>query len=324
MSPGAQIGAQHIRQILGAILERDPRAMVVSEATDGIAGSLRGLSARYPERVLQVPIAERGALGLALGLALGGRPTAVEVAGTSQLRSALEPLAEAGAIAQAGEFPVPLCVRVPFGTAMDGTYAPGHDVSLGGWLLDLPGVEVVCPSTLGQLAAWLRKALQGSTPTVLLEPMGLYTRSEALADEPARASHRHREGQHVTLAAVGGTVEVALRAAEELLQEGIEPEILELIRLSPLEVEPLGASVRRTGRLVVVHPEPSDNERASAQPALVQYVRNVALDQGFWWLEAPLAQASAASSEASSQGSARQGTDGARAVVDAARGTLIA
>jgi pyruvate/2-oxoglutarate/acetoin dehydrogenase E1 component len=196
-------------------------------------------------------------------------------------------LAEAGSVAQAGEFAVPLCVRVPYGTE-----APGHDIPIGGWLLHTPGVRVVCPSTPAQLAAWLSQATRGTGPIVLLESTELQARKDPGDGEPAteaQLSQLHQQGAHVTLAAVGDTVEAALGAAEELRAEGIEAEVLELVSLAPLDVDALGASVRRTGRLVVVHP---------SDPALAQHVRQAALEQAFWSLEAPLGEAAAISARA--------------------------
>jgi 2-oxoisovalerate dehydrogenase E1 component beta subunit len=231
------------------------------------------------EGVLTVPVADRGALAFATGLAIGGRPTVLEVSGTARLPALVEGLLEAGAIAVRGELPVPLVVRVAYGSE-----ARGLDQPVGGWLLDLPGVRVVAASEGAQAVHLIREGLAGTVPTVVLEPRVLARDRRALG-APASSCRVLREGGDVVLAAFGASVHAALEAAEALAAEGTAATVFELVRLSPLDVEALGAHVRRAGRLVV----------AGDDAPFARRVREAALDGAFLYLESPLASSGASS-----------------------------
>jgi pyruvate/2-oxoglutarate/acetoin dehydrogenase E1 component len=270
--------AEAIRDALRAALTDDPSVVLLGEGvgrSGGAGGSSAGLQNEHPARVLDLPIADRANVGFALGLAIAGKRVVVELAGTGRLAALLEVLGEAGAVS-AGEFASTLVIRVPYGSGV-----PGLDAPVGRWLTALPGVRVVCPSSPAMAAGLLRQALGRSGPTVILEPRDLYgERGSTMQLEP----HLRRQGQHVTLAAWGQGVEPALAAAEALAGEGIEADVLDLVSLAPLDRTLLGARVRATGRLVVVHPD---------DHALARQVREVALDEAFLYLEAPLADAPA-------------------------------
>ena len=232
-----------------------------------------------------LPVSDRATLGVALGLALAGRRPVVAIAGTSRLPALHEVLAEAGAAATRGEA-VPLVVRVPYGTEADGLDRP-----IGASLSVLGGVHVACGSTAAALADLLRWAIGRGAPTLLLEPRAVL--AGPARGEPGAEPHRSRlirEGRDVTLVAWGATVATASAAAEALSAEGIEADVIDLVSLSPLDRERIGARVRATGRLVVAHPN---------DPFLAASLREVAVDEAFLYLEAPLAEAASAASESS-------------------------
>lgn len=258
-----------LRAVLVDALEHDSSVVVVQQSTDGPLGA-------FPEdRVVCVPVADGAAVALAVGLAAGGRRPVLELADTGRLASVVEALADAVRL-QGGEVSCPVVVRVPWGAE-----ATGIDTPIGAWLDALEGVDVVCPSTPGQAAALLRRALTTSRPTLILEPRRLYRRTGPADD--AVGCRVVREGHHVTLVAVGSDVDVAVEAADALHEAGVSAEVVDLVMLQPLDASTLGASVRRTGRLLVVH---------SDDPALARRVREAALEAAFLYLEAPLASAS--------------------------------
>jgi pyruvate dehydrogenase E1 component beta subunit len=270
--------ADAIRTVLSQALDADPSLVLASETVGGVAGTMDGLREARPDRVLVLPIADRGALGFALGMALGGKRVAIELADAGRLPAVLEVLLEAGAVSAAGEFAVPLIVRVPYGTE-----AQGLDVPVGPWLADPPGVRVLCPSSPDQAAALLRLALTLFGPTVILEPRAAYGDRGDVGTAIGSASARVlRAGRHVTLAAWGTGVRAASEAAEALAAEGVEADVVDLVALAPLERAAVGARVRETGRLVVVHPDDA---------AMARRVREAVLDEAFLFLEAPLADA---------------------------------
>lgn len=294
----AKTGAETLQRTLASLLQRDPRAIIAGETRDGLGGSRSRLVPPRPDQLIELPIAERGALGFALGLALGGRPVLLEVASLARLRAAIEPLAEAGAIARSGEFAVPLVLRVPHGAQNDGLH-----IELGSWLLDLPGISVVCPSSAGQLSAWITSGMAGHRPLVILESAALYGGPGAEIGEEAVSTRVARAPGAVLLAAAGGTLPEALAAADLLASEGIEAGVLEIARLSPLDEALIGEQTRRCGRLVVVHP---------GDEPLAERVQAAAIRGAFWSLEAPLHAASTACAQPS------------RAIAEAARYTLTA
>lgn len=220
------------------------------------------------------PVADRGALGLALGLSLAGRPAIVEVSGTGRLPALVELLAEAGAVAAAGGFPVPLLLRVPWGIE-----AQGLDQPVGRWLLDLPGVEVVAASSGAHAAALLRDWAGRPRPLVLLEARVL--QRDRRAGHTAAGPAVLRRGPAAVVAAAGPHVAVALAAAEALAAEGVAVTVLDLVRLAPFPAAELAAQVREAGRLVFVGDDASLARRA----------REAALDGAFEYLESPLASA---------------------------------
>jgi pyruvate/2-oxoglutarate/acetoin dehydrogenase E1 component len=259
---------QALQAAVAAALAADPARMVVTE--DALAP--------WPavQRLL-VPVSDRAALGVALGCCLAGRPTIVEVVGSGRVPALAELLAEAGAIAEAGEFPVPLLVRVPWGAE-----AVGLDQPAGRWLLDVPGVAVVAASSGAHAVALFEEWLAKPSPTVLLEPRALGR--ERAAHHTSTAPTVVREGSHVVLAAYGAHVGVALAAAASLAAEGVEATVLDLVRVAPFPAEALSARVRAVGRLVFVGDD----------PVLARRAREAATDGAFEYLESPPAVSAAA------------------------------
>lgn len=267
-------GAQAVLGALDAWLSSDPAAVLVGEGVGrsaGNAGSTQGLLGRHgPGRVIDTPIGDRSALGLALGLALGGRSVCVELTGSRGLLAAAEILADAGRLA-ATDFAPALTVRVPIG----GEAGSRVDLPVGDVLRSLDGVRVVCATaaTAGSLLA----GVLGRGVTVVLEPRAeLDRRADARAVDPARLAVLHA-GDHATIAAAGEGVWAALLAADALLREGIRVEVVDLVCLSPIDPE-LHRLVARTGRLIVAHP----GDGGLARPALA-----AAFGDAFLHLESP-------------------------------------
>jgi pyruvate/2-oxoglutarate/acetoin dehydrogenase E1 component len=277
-----QTVASALRAAFAAAFRDDDRLIVVGEGA-GRTGGLDGLfSAIDPERRFETPIADRAAVGLAIGLALAGRRPIVELTASGRVHATLEPLAEAAAFAAAGEQTLDLAVRVPVG----GQAGPLIDRSATDALLALPGVSVLAPSTPDDVVTLWRHALGSRGVTVVLEPRALLSErcdggGAPTADPRARVA---RPGQHVTLVAWASGVEPALRAAQALAADGIDAEVLDLRALRPLDTAAIARSVQRTGRAVfVAPPEGGFVDRASL----------AAVDGAFLYLESPLSSAPA-------------------------------
>lgn len=278
--------AAAIAATLAEALEHDASTLVLGETvgrSGGIAGTTRGLLDRFgPERVIDLPVADRGTIGLAVGLALGGRRPIVELSSTGRLLAVLEALAEAASVARAGEFAVPVVVRVPVGTeAGDQVDRAVADVLAG-----IAGLAVVSPSTPELAAALIRSACRARGPVVVLEPRALYGDRGPVGEGhwPLGAARLVREGDHVTLAAWGAGVHAAIDAAEALAAEGITADVVDLVSLAPLDRGLLGDRVRHTGRLVAVDP---------GDEGFARRLLRLATDEAFDFLEAPPATAAA-------------------------------
>ena len=277
--------AAAIRGTLFAAMQDDERVLLLGDSVGragGVAGTSAGLLDAFgEERVLDLPVAERGTVGLAVGLALAGKRPVVELSSSSRLLAVLEVLAEAAALD--GEFSAPVVVRVPVGdeagTRIDRPLAD----------LDIPGLRVVCACSAASAAALLSQAMKASGPTVILEPRALYGSRRDLPAPHGTSATLVRHGDHLTLAAFGSGVATAVDAAEELAAEGISAAVLDLVSLAPLDTETLGEWTRHTGRLVAVHP---------SEPALAAKVERAATEAAFLYLESPPASAAASVADA--------------------------
>ncbi len=230
-----------------------------------------------PERVLTVPVCDRAAAGLALGLALGGRRPVVEVTSAGRLAAMIEVLREAVAIAAGGEFRATMILRVAWGQEAGERLDGGMlDVLTG-----LEGLTVVCPRDPAHAGALLEAAMSRPGPTVLLETRALGRRVGAISGaQRSGGCEVIREGGHVTLASFGASLEAVSMAAEALAASGIEAEVVDLVTLAPLDGRGLGALVQQTGRLIVAAPR--------AESGFARRVARTGLDAAFLYLEAPL------------------------------------
>lgn len=251
-----------IQRTLREEMERDETIVLLGEeVSDG--GAYRtsdGLREAFgPERVLESPIAEGGAIGTAVGMALYGLRPVVELPAADDLWPGLDQLAEAGRMRyrSGGRYRVPLVVRIASG----GGVGAGMDQSASpeGVLVSVPGLTVVSPSDAGDASGLLRSALRSEDPVVVLEPKRLYGAGRAeLADEPIElgSARLRREGTDVTLLCWGGSVPVALEAAEQVAEAGIQTEVVDLRTLAPADIGAILRSLSRTGRLVIVEEGP--------------------------------------------------------------------
>ncbi len=252
---------QAVNRALAEEMERDPRVVLVGEDVDtpgGAFGATRGLRERFgPDRVRDTPISELGIVGLGVGAALAGLRPVVEVMFNDFLTLALDQLANQAAklrFMTGGRARVPLVVRTLVG-AGKGT-GPQHGQSLEAWLGHVPGLLVAMPATPADAYHLLRAAIRCDDPVVVLESLRQWNLRGQIADEEplevGRAAVR-RPGADLTLVSVGGALPRAERACELAAGEGIDVELIDLRWLWPLDWACVESSLRKTGRLVVVH-----------------------------------------------------------------------
>lgn len=256
-----QTGAEAIRRATEYAMERDPRVILMGEgATDpkGIFGTTLGLEAKFSsQRVMEMPLSENGWTGIAVGAAMmGQRPIIVHQRVEFALLS-LEQLFNQAAKAHyvsAGAHRVPLVVRLVIGRGWG--QGPMHSQSLESLFCSIPGLKVVMPSDPADAQTLLLAAIEDDNPVVFIEHRWIHHARARISEsfEPAVLDGPKRivEGQDVTVVATSYMTREAKSCAEVLSDYGCSVDLFDLRVLSPLRLDPIAASLKRTGRLVVV------------------------------------------------------------------------
>lgn len=250
-----------IRVALDEALAADPAVCLLGEdlTVGGPFGATKGLADRYGElRVRNTPISEGTVVGLAVGAALAGLRPVVEVMFVDFITLAMDQLVNHAAklhYMSGGQLRVPLTIRVQGGAV--GAMGAHHSQSLEAWFLHVPGLKVVAPSTPADAKALLLAAIRDDDPVVFLEHRGLYWARGEVPDGTVDAelgrAHIRRPGTDVTIVAWSRMLTTALEAAERLVGDGIDAEVVDLRSLAPLDIEMILGSVHRTCHLVVAH-----------------------------------------------------------------------
>lgn len=252
--------AQALNSALRDALAADERVLVFGEDVGALGGVFRitdGLTRDFGEqRCFDTPLAEAGILGTAIGMAMNGLRPVVEMQFDAFAFPAFEQLTSHVAKMRnrtRGAVTLPLVIRVPYAGGIGGV--EHHSDSSEAYYVHTPGLQVVAPATVADAYGLLRAAIDSPDPVIFLEPKRLYWSKDAVSREPAelgRAAVR-RAGTSATLIAYGPTVSTALTAAREAEAEGWDLEVIDLRSLVPFDDETVCASVRKTGRAVVVH-----------------------------------------------------------------------
>jgi acetoin:2,6-dichlorophenolindophenol oxidoreductase subunit beta len=251
-----------VKDTLARAMRSDPRVVVLGEdvAEGGPYGGTAGLADEFGrERVLNTPISEGAVCGVAIGAAQAGLRPVVEIMFIDFVTLALDQLVNQAAKAHfmsGGQLTVPLVLRTQGGAGQRS--GAQHSQSLEAWLTHVPGLKVVMPATAADAAGLLASAIADPNPVVFIENKSLYFRREEVPDEPAETpigqARVVRPGDDVTIIATSRLVGEALDAAQALAADhGIEAEVIDPRTLIPLDIDTLGESVRRTGRVVIAH-----------------------------------------------------------------------
>lgn len=255
---------QAIGRALRDAMAEDPSVHVLGEDVGTLGGVFRitdGLAAEFgDDRCTDTPLAEAGILGTAVGMAMYGLRPVVEMQFDAFAYPSFEQLASHVAKMRnrtRGALPLPITVRVPYGGGIGGV--EHHSDSSEAYYVATPGLHVVTPATVEDAYGLLRAAIASDDPVVFMEPKRLYwSKSDWSPQAPAevepigRAVVR-RTGTDATLLTYGPSLPVCLEAAEAARADGRQLEVVDLRSLVPFDEETVCASVRRTGRAVVVH-----------------------------------------------------------------------
>jgi pyruvate dehydrogenase E1 component beta subunit len=229
----------------------------VFRVTDGIARDFG------EDRCFDTPLAEAGIVGFAVGMAMAGFRPVIEMQFDAFAYPAFEQIGSHVAKMRnrtAGRVNLPIVIRVPYGGGIGGV--EHHSDSSEAYYAHTPGLKVVTPATVQDAYALLREAINDPDPVIFLEPKRLYWSKGSIESLAAAADNAtfesfgraavRRTGTDVTLVAYGPSVEVAIDAANAAAESGWSVEVVDLRTLVPFDDETLTASVRKTGRCVVV------------------------------------------------------------------------
>src|SRR6266511_2086193 len=279
-----------VRDALSRAMREDDDVFVMGEDIAEMGGSMgvtQGMLDEFgPERVRNTPISEMALAGAAIGAAMQGMRPVAEIMYEDFLTLATEQIVNQAAkhrYMSGGQLTVPVTFRTQGGAG----WSPGaqHAQQLESWVVHIPGLKVVFPSTPTDVRGLLWSSIYDDNPVVFFEHRTLYGIKEDVPEElepiPLGRARVHREGEDVTVIATGRLVHEALGAAKEAAEEGISVEVVDSRTLLPLDEETLVESVKKTSRCVVAHEAVSRMGFGAEVAAVVQH-------QAFDYLDAPI------------------------------------
>ncbi|MBO9050288.1 alpha-ketoacid dehydrogenase subunit beta [Curtobacterium flaccumfaciens pv. flaccumfaciens] len=274
---------------LAAAMEADDKVLLMGEDIGQLGGVFRiteGLQDRFgPERVRDTPLAEAGIIGTAIGLALRGYRPVVEIQfdgfvwpGFDQITSQLAKMANR----LPAHMSLPVVIRIPYGGHIGAV--EHHQESPEAYFAHTPGLRVVSPSTPNDAYWMIQEAIASKDPVVFLEPKSRYWPKGQVdlvdGHVPMHTTRVARTGTEVTLVGHGAMVATLMQAADIAEAEGTSCEVIDLRSISPIDWEPLLASVRKTGRLVIA-------QEASGFVSVGSEIAATVAERAFYTMQAP-------------------------------------
>ena len=271
-------------------MEADPSVMIIGEdvgAAGGVFKQTDGLFKLFgAQRIIDTPISEPGAFGMAIGAAMAGARPVFEVMFGDFMTLCMDQLVNQAAKVRYmsnGRASVPLVLRTTMGTGAN--LGPQHSQSFHAWAAHVPGLKLVVPSNPADAAGLMRAAIRDDDPVLFFEDRLLYTAKGPVDADvpivPIGKARVLREGSDVSIIGIGRMAQFALDAAQRLAADGIEAEVIDPRTLVPLDTETLVASVRKTHRAIVVDGAP----RAYGVTGEIASIVN---EEAFDWLDAPV------------------------------------
>ncbi len=289
--------SEAIREAMAIAMEADPTVILMGEDIGVYGGAFQvtlDLVDRFgPDRVMDTPISELGGAGVAVGAALTGLKPIFEFQFSDFAMLAMEQIVNQAAKLRymlGGEASVPVVFRLPAGSGTGA--AAQHSQSIEAWFGHVPGLKVLQPATPEDAKGMLLAALADPDPVMIFEHKLLYKMKGPVPEgsylTPIGKALIRRAGTDVTIVAGSIMVHRALEAAEKLAAEGISAEVIDLRSIRPIDHETILASVRKTGRLMVVY------EGVKAFGVGAEISAAVAESDAFDYLDAPILRLGAA------------------------------
>jgi 2-oxoisovalerate dehydrogenase E1 component subunit beta len=282
--------AKALNEGLRAAMDADPKVLIMGEDVGKLGGVFRvtdGLQKDFGEdRVIDTPLAESGIIGTAIGLAMRGYRPICEIQFDGFVYPAFDQIVSQLAkmhYRSKGTVSLPVTVRIPFGGGIGAV--EHHSESPEAYFSHTAGLKVVACSNPADAFHMIQQSVASDDPVIFLEPKRRYWEKAefdpAATPDPLHQARVVRTGSDLTIAAYGPMVKVALDAATAAEDDGRQLEVIDLRSLSPLDSDTVVQSVRRTGRLVVVHEAPVTLGLGSELAARVT-------EQAFYSLQAPV------------------------------------
>jgi pyruvate dehydrogenase E1 component subunit beta len=280
-----------LRDAMAEEMRKDERVFVMGEEVAEYQGAYKvtqGLLQEFgPKRVVDTPITEYGFAGLGSGAAMGGLKPVIEFMTFNFAMQAIDHIINSAAktnYMSGGQMRCPIVFRGPNGAAA--RVGAQHSQNYGPWYASVPGLIVIAPYSAADAKGLLKAAIRSDDPVVFLENELLYGQHfdvPQLDDYvlPIGKAHVVRPGRDVTLVSYSIGVGVALEAAQELMGEGINAEVIDLRTLRPLDKATVLESLKRTNRLVVV-------EEGWPTCSIASEIMAVCMEEGFDDLDAPV------------------------------------
>jgi pyruvate dehydrogenase E1 component beta subunit len=280
-----------LRDAMAEEMRKDERVFVMGEEVAEYQGAYKvtqGLLEEFgPRRVVDTPITEYGFAGLGTGAAMGGLKPIVEFMTFNFAMQAIDHIINSAAktnYMSGGQMRCPIVFRGPNGAAA--RVAAQHSQNYGSWYAHVPGLVVICPYSAADAKGLLKAAIRSEDPVVFLENELLYGQHFDVPQMedyvlPIGKARIVRPGKDVTIVSYSIGVGVALEAAQELMGEGINAEVIDLRTLRPLDKATVLESLKRTNRMVVV-------EEGWPTCSISSEIIAIAMTEGFDDLDAPV------------------------------------
>jgi pyruvate dehydrogenase E1 component beta subunit len=283
-----------LNQALREEMERDSTVFLLGEDVGLYGGSFKvtdGLLAEFgSERVIDTPIAEGSIVGMAVGAAMAGLRPVVELMTVNFALLAMDQIVNHAAKIRymfGGKAKVPMVIRAPGGGGQQ--LAAQHSQSLEAYFLHCPGLKVLSPAFPAEAKGLLKEAIRDDDPVIFLEHEALYGSKgevpEGKYTTPMGKAKIIKEGKDITIVSFSRMAILGLKAAQELSKEKIEAEVIDLRSLNPLDVKTIIASIKKTGRAVVV-------EEGWKTGGVGGEIVSLIMENGFDYLDAPVRRVS--------------------------------
>jgi pyruvate dehydrogenase E1 component beta subunit len=283
-----------INEAIDEEMARDNKVFLIGEDVSvgyrggGIFGASKGLKDKYgTDRVVDSPISESALAGCGVGAALVGYRPIVEIMFVDFATIALDQIVNCAAKFRwflNGQTDIPIVFRMAYGAGIGS--GSNHSQSLEVWFAHIPGLKVVMPSTPADAKGLLKSSIRDNNPVVFLEHKYLYRRSKGVVPDddyviPLGKGEVKKEGKDITIIATGAMVDRAISVAYFMEKDGISAEVLDPRTISPVDEDIILESVKKTGKVVIIH-------EATTFAGIGAEIAALVADKGIEYLEGPI------------------------------------